>query len=92
MKEELNIDVFIYNTMKATAVVAGQRGRKPKQMKKYSGGSCGKSDCAIKYISSVALYRKLCESLRIKKAICRIRRCLEQAMEIRKIFYMCWKI
>lgn len=48
MKEELNIDIFIYSTMKATAVVAGQRGRKPKQMKKYSGGSCGKSDCAIK--------------------------------------------
>jgi len=48
MKEELNVGIFIYGTMKATAVVDSQSGKKSEQMKKHSGGLYGESDCTIK--------------------------------------------
>lgn len=48
MKEELDIGIFIYGTVKATAPVAGQSEKKSKKMKKHSGGAYGKSDYIIK--------------------------------------------
>lgn len=91
MKEQLNTVIFIYGTVTATALLVGQSG-KCEQMKNHGGESHGKCACAIKYPSSVALHGRLCQSSLIKKALCRIWRCLETPGKATGIWKNLWSM